>query len=219
MSALVAIEGLDGAGKRTLTTALTAELERCGARVTQLAFPRYSEDIHAELASDALHGRLGDLADSVYAMTLLFALDRRGAREAIEKLLATHDVVLADRYLASNAAYSAARLGQGADGEFVEWLRALELDRFGLRAPDLQVLLDVDAETAQGRAEHRESVESDRARDSYESDGGLQRRCLEVYRELAVRNWVSPWHVVAGTTEGTEAEAKRLGQLIYATDR
>jgi dTMP kinase len=191
------IEGLDGAGKRTLADKLTAEL---GGSVGRLAFPRYGVDVHADLVRDALHGRLGDLADSVHGMAMLFALDRRGAAEDIRADLARHDVVLLDRYVASNAAYGAARLHQDARGRFVEWVREIEIDRFGLPVPDLQLLLRVSPELAATRSAHRERTESDRARDDWESDGGLQARCAAVYDQLAEDGWLSPWHTVDGTS-------------------
>lgn len=190
------IEGLDGAGKRTFAAALTAALTRRGKSVAQLAFPRYGADVHADLARDALHGELGDLVESVHGMAVLFALDRRGAREAMLANLGVYDVVLLDRYLASNAAYGAARLGQSATGEFVRWAHDLEVTRFGLPLPDLQLLLDVPVTVAVERAEHRESTEADRSRDAFESDAALQARCAEVYRELAATGWLTPWLVV-----------------------
>ena len=52
---LVVVEGLDGAGKNTLTTRLVAELGARGLSVGRLAFPRYGT-LHADLAADALHG-------------------------------------------------------------------------------------------------------------------------------------------------------------------
>ncbi|WP_189225608.1 dTMP kinase [Saccharothrix coeruleofusca] len=200
MGKLVVIEGLDGAGKRTLTKALTDALAARGARVTTGAFPRYGEDVHADLVDDALHGRLGDLTDSVHGMSVLYALDRRGAADRIRADLDSYDVVLLDRYIASNAAYGAARLRQRADGGFVEWVRALEVDRFRLPLPDLQLLLRVPVEVAADRAAHREATE-DRDRDVYESDGGLQQRCGAVYDELAAAGWLSPWEVVDGTAD------------------
>ena len=51
--------------------------------------------------------------------------------------------MLVDRYVASNAAYGAARLHQDAGGEFVAWVRALEIERFGVPVPDRQLLLAV----------------------------------------------------------------------------
>jgi dTMP kinase len=197
---LIVIEGLDGAGKRTMADKLTAALAERGATVGRLAFPRYGEDVHADLVSEALHGRLRDLADSVHGMAVLFALDRHGAVADIRARLADHDVVLLDRYVASNAAYGAARLHQDAGGQFVAWVRALEIDRLGLPVPDLHLLLRVSPELAATRSAHRERTESARERDTWESDGGLQARCAAVYDQLAAAGWLSPWRVVDGSS-------------------
>lgn len=192
------IEGLDGAGKRTLANGLTEALHARGKTVTSHAFPRYGQSVHADLVRDALYGRIGDLSDSVYGMAVLYALDRRGAADQIRKDLAEHDVVLLDRYVASNAAYNAARLHQDEHGEFVEWVRALEIDRFGLPVPDLHLLLRVPVEVAAERAARREQDDDTRARDIYESNGDLQARCGVVYDGLANINWLAPWQVVDG---------------------
>jgi dTMP kinase len=196
---MVAIEGLDGAGKRTLSDALCTALDAKGAVVARFAFPRYDADVHAELAREALYGRLGDLAASVHGMALLFALDRRGAAAELRAAVAEHDVVLVDRYVASNAAYGAARLHQDADGGFVDWDRALEIERFGIPVPDHQLLVAVPRAVAAARAVHRERTEAGRARDAYEADAGLQERTGAVYAQLAERSWLSPWSVVDGT--------------------
>jgi len=209
MGRLVVIEGLDGAGKRTLVDGLCAAL--AGVHVARFAFPRYDHDVHAELARDALHGRLGDVAASVHAMALLFALDRRAAAGELRRALSTSDVVLVDRYVASNAAYGAARLHEGADDGFVAWVRALEVDRFGIPLPDLQVLLSVPEAVAAARAAERERTEPGRDRDTYESDGALQERTSGVYRRLAAAVWLSPWEVVDGVAEvDAAALARRL---------
>jgi dTMP kinase len=195
---LVVIEGLDGAGKNTLTRRLLDVLSALGVRTTTVAFPRYDADVHAELARDALHGRLGDVADSVYAMAVLFALDRRAAADDLRAAVAGHDLVLVDRYVASNAAYGAARLHQGACGEFVAWVHALEIGRFGLPVPDRHLLLDVPRAVAAERAAHRERTQPGRTRDRYESDADLQDRTADVYRELAAAGWLAPWTVLDG---------------------
>lgn len=200
MGKLVVIEGLDGAGKRTLAKALTDGLAARGAKVVTGAFPRYDEDVHAQLVRDALHGRLGDLTDSVHGMSVLYALDRRDASAKIRADLDQYDVVLLDRYIASNAAYGAARLREHADGEFVAWVKALEVDRFGCPVPDLHLLLRVPVDVAADRAAHREATEQ-RERDLYESDDDLQTRCAAVYDELAAAHWLSPWEVVDGKVE------------------
>jgi dTMP kinase len=194
---LIAIEGVDGAGKHTLTQGLRTAFATAGKSVATLAFPRYGNSVHADLAAEALHGGHGDLSSSVYAMAVLFALDRAGASAEIERLSADHDVVILDRYVASNAAYSAARLHQGVDGEVVAWLRELEFERLGNPAPDWQVLLAVPTELAAQRAQRRADADAARARDAYERDDGLQRRTNEAYAALAAAQWGGRW-VVAG---------------------
>lgn len=198
------IEGVDGAGKNTLANGLRAAFENAGKSVATLAFPRYGASVTADVAAEALRGQHGDLADSVYAMAMLFALDRAGAKDQIDELRGSHDVVLLDRYVASSAAYSAARLYQDAAGEVVEWVRQLEFDRLGLPAPDWQVLLDVPAELAAQRARQREEHDSARARDSYERDDDLQRRTGEVYRGLARAGFGGRWQLVPPTVSPAE---------------
>lgn len=206
---LIAIEGVDGAGKRTLTNGLRAAFESAGKSIATLAFPRYHASIPADLAAEALHGAHGDLSSSVYAMAVLFALDRAGACEEIDHLGAAYDVVILDRYVASNAAYSAARLHQGADGEVVEWVRNLEFERLRLPRPDWQILLDVPTELAALRALRRAETDADRARDSYERDDGLQRRTGEVYAALAAGDWCGRWSVA-----GPEVDAAALAGTL-----
>jgi dTMP kinase len=194
---LIVIEGLDGAGKRTLADGLTAALD---GRVARLAFPRYGESVHADLIRDGLHGRLGGLSHEVYGMAMLFALDRHGAAPAIRAALAANDVVLLDRYVASNAAFGAARLHQDARGEFVAWVRGLEIERLALPVPDAHLLLRVPVDVAASRSAHRSRVEQDRGRDTWESDADLQARVAAVYDGLAKDDWLAPWHVVDGTS-------------------
>jgi len=198
---MIAIEGVDGSGKRTLTEGLRLALAAQGRSVATLAFPRYGDSVTADLAREALHGAHGDLAGSVYAMAVLFALDRAAARDRIAALRAGHDVLILDRYVASNAAYCAARLHQDADGDMVDWVGGLEYGRLGLPEPDLQILLDVGVEVAAARARRRAGEEADRARDAYERDDGLQSRTAAVYSGLAAAQWHGRWSVAGPDTE------------------
>ena len=146
-----------------------------------VAFPRYDADVHAELARDALHGRLGDLADSVHAMAVLFALDRRAAAPTAAAAAAEHDLVVVDRYVASNAAYGAARLHQDACGEFVAWVPDLEIGRFDLPFPTGTCCWTCPV-PSRPSAPRTVSDRAGRERDRYESDAGLQDRTGAVYR-------------------------------------
>jgi len=194
---LIVIEGLDGSGKRTLTTALAQQARAAGIAIATMAFPRYGADVHADLVRDALYGRLGDLSDSVYGPALLFALDRRAAAGEIRNLVADHDLVVLDRYVSSNAAYGAARLG-GPDvpTDFPQWVLDLEIVRFGGPVPDRQVLLATPVSVAAQRASGRAEGDDARALDRFEADAGLQTRTGEMYRRLAEQGFLSPWTVL-----------------------
>lgn len=210
MATFITVEGLDGAGKHTLVDGLKRQWESDGVRVATIAFPRYGESIHADLAAEALRGGHGDVTESAYAMALLFALDRRDAVHTLKVLLDLNDVVVADRYVASNAAYTAARLAEESPGAAVaatEWVRALEFDRFGLPVPDWQLFLGVPVDVAAHRAVSRAASDASRERDRYERDAALQERVDEAYRGLAAAQWVSPWRVLSGEQEpGLAAE-------------
>lgn len=209
---LITIEGVDGAGKNTLSKSLARAWEEAGVDAVRLGFPRYGESVHADLAAEALHGEHGDLAESVYAMAAMFALDRHDAAHELRRLVNRHDVVLLDRYVASNAAYSAARLLQGAGGPVVEWIRALEFDRFAVPIPTVQLLLAVTVEVAAARAKSRAEQDASRERDSYERDDSLQRRTAAVYSELAANHWVSPWVVVDDSTDVNRLAARLVNE-------
>lgn len=192
---LIAVEGIDGAGKNTLVTAVRKQLEERGISTTSMGFPAYGLTLFADLADDALHGKLGDTPESAWAMALLFALDRRDRREAIVTAMSDYDVVILDRYVASNAAYSWART---QDRDIVDWIESTEFGKFELPLPDVQVSLGTSVELAAERAQHREANDESRTRDVYERDSTLQTRTSEAYCAFAEEGWVSPWLVSSG---------------------
>lgn len=190
---IIAFEGIDGAGKHTLVQAIIRQLGQSEGidSVATMSFPRYEESIHAQLAADALHGKMGDLVDSAHGMAVMFALDRAWAGEELRQWASsTSDVLLLDRYVASNAAYTSARTGRVADRE---WVAELEFERFGLPRPALQVLVDTQPETARERAAKRESEDATRTRDKYERDTSLQDATYAAYVDMAEGNWEGRW--------------------------
>ena len=147
---------------------------------------------------------MGDLVDSAHGMATLFALDRYGAREVLDRYADSDEVLLLDRYVASNAAYTAARLKN--DAAF-DWVYDLEFGQLGLPVPHLQVLLETSVDEASIRAQQREALvdeasiraqkreayDATRTRDAYEKDGELQDRTFAAYQQLAAKQWASPW--------------------------
>ncbi|CAO5156767.1 Thymidylate kinase [Frankia sp. AiPs1] len=211
---IIAIEGVDGAGKNTLTGRLVERLTDAGRRVATLAYPRYT----AEPLGPAMRGLLtgdaglGAVAASPRATALMFALDRAASRPALDAVLAAHEVVLLDRYVASNAAYGAARLPAAERATFPAWIADLEFGTLALPAPDLQVLLRVPTAQAGADATARAGADPDRPRDAFEADDGLQARCARNYEDLAARSWMSPWLIV-DRESGVESILRWLGTL------
>lgn len=203
---LVSIEGIDGAGKNTLVNRLRTELDR---EFPVLSFPRYADSIHAQLAQDALYGRMGDMTDSAYAMATLFALDRHGVREQLAAAAAQPDILLLDRYVASNAAYSAARLG---DDAVMDWVYDLEFGKLNLPKPRLQVFLDTAVEVAADRAQQRAAADATRERDRYERDADLQANTAAAYRRLAEREWAGQWIATADTDRIIQVIKELIGK-------
>lgn len=183
---IIAVEGIDGAGKRTLVEQLAQPLQ-----AATLAFPRYAESAPAQLAQAALHGKMGDMTDSPYAMAAMFALDRHGVVDLLLRYADSPDeTIILDRYTASNAAYTWARTGEKTA---VAWVEHLEFERLGLPRPDLQVLVDTAPDVAAARAVAREARDDARVRDRYERDVALQHATYAAYQELGQCNWVSQW--------------------------
>lgn len=166
---LIALEGIDGAGKSTLRDALAAELRR----------RRYSVALHRE-PSDA---KLGELAQSVsrddpWTGAVYFTVDRYLARPGLERALARSDVVLADRSFYSTLAY------QGSALPLRERRRLAELERTATRRPDRVVLLELPPKVALRRLGSRA-----RARGPLEARRTLERVARE-YRRLAGPRWI-----------------------------
>jgi len=150
---LITIEGLDGAGKSTLASALAGGLAARGASVELLREP----------GGVAVSERIRDLVKdprlevSPRAEALLYAAARAQlVQERIEPLLEEGTVVLLDRFIDSSLAYQGAGRALG-----VEEVRAINLFATGLLVPDRTLLLRITP--AQGRArQHERALEPDR---------------------------------------------------------
>ncbi len=192
---IVAIEGIDGAGKGTLGRALEARAEAAGLRVARLSFPRYEETRFAVLIGQYLNGRLGGLDDvSPRFAALLYAGDRMESRDLLLRLGARNDLVILDRYVASNLAYNAAKLAPGERDGFVDWLAEVEFEIFELPRPDLTCLLATPPEIADSLVAQKPARSyTEMTRDLHEADRGYMARVAEVYERLAREERDSPW--------------------------
>jgi dTMP kinase len=145
----IAIEGIDGSGKRTQIELLGNALERRGISYACFSFPRYDSSF-GQLAASYLNGEFGPLERvDPHFSALLFAGDRFESKGELEAAMASGKVVLADRYIASNLAHQSARVGPQRREEFSSWLKRLEYGIYGLPAEDLVIYLRLPTAKAQ----------------------------------------------------------------------
>jgi dTMP kinase len=203
---IVAVEGIDGAGKHTLTVGLAEAIRQRGGSVAIFEYPRYDDPPLGPLIRALLAGEpaLASLRDNPVASALLFALDRAGSSPQLTECAAQHDCVLIDRYIASNAVYTAARLPAGdTQSAFLDWIVETEVDQLGIARPDLQVLVNSPVDEARSGVQSRASI-VDRPADTFETDQELQARCAELFLALATRRWLSEWLVVPRSADLAE---------------
>lgn len=184
MSFLVAIEGIDGSGKGTQAELLAARGRAEGLRVATFSFPRYGANAFSRLIGDYLNGALGEVPPELPA--LLYAGDRFAAREELAEALAEHDLVLLDRYVASNLAHQAANAAPGRRRALLDWIVEIEHGLYALPRPDLTVLLELPV--ARAREQVRRKAPrgyTALAEDVLEGAEAHLEAAAAVYRELA----------------------------------
>lgn len=144
---LITIEGLDGTGKTTLSTALGEALSARGLPVTRLREPggvALSERIRALVADP-------DAVIAPHAEALLFAAARAQlCVERLEPLLAEGQWVILDRFVDSSLAY------QGGGRELgVDAIARINAFATADRAPDRTLLMRLDRATGRTRLADR----------------------------------------------------------------
>ena len=141
---LVAIEGIDGSGKGTQAQMLLERASEVGYTTALLSFPQYQVTQSSKWIAEYLKGDFGEL-DEVPPLFagMMFALDRYESKNQIMRSLNEHDLVIMDRYVASNLAYQGARIANDDRSKFVDRLLKLEYEIYGLPKPELTLFLDM----------------------------------------------------------------------------
>src|SRR5712692_10279866 len=188
----IAIEGIDGSGKRTQIDLLSHALEARGVAHVRYSFPRY-ESSFGRLVARYLNGEFGRLdAVDAHLSALLFAGDRFESKAELEAALAEGKTVLADRYIGSNLAHQTERVAPAQREEFLSWLKRLEYGIYGLPVEDLVLYLRVPAAEAH-RLVGLKSARNYTARrhDLQEADLRHLEQAAEIYDRLVTEpNWV-----------------------------
>ena len=210
---LIAIEGIDGAGKGTQAKLLRDRLTNDGYRVESISFPQYDNTVSGSLLREYLRGDLGPM-ESVHPKfaALAFATDRMESRMLLHAKFNDSDVVIADRYTASNIAHQSARRPLLADRESLKaWITKLENDFSHPSKADLTFLVDIPVCVAIERIQLRYKG-TEKKPDLHESRPEYLMTVREVYLDLARS---LGWTVINGTLP-PEAVAKKIHEQSIA---
>lgn len=216
MGFLLAIEGADGAGKATASALVVEHLLGAGRSACVISFPRYTETVGGWALGAMLAGNLPRPVSPKAAATL-YALDRMESRDVLMAALDAHEVVVFDRYIASNMAYQAAQVPADEAAAMMEWIAALETGAFALPAPDLSIYLDTPAAIARGLIlKKRKRSYTDDAFDAYEADTGLQDRVRANYAAMVEARILGDWRRVSTVEDGASRPPSDIAAEIVA---
>jgi dTMP kinase len=187
MCLFVAIEGIDGSGKGTQAALLQSRLTSDGDAVDVVSFPRYGQTRFGRAVGNYLNGEFGAL-ETVHPLlaSLLFSGDRFESKALIDEALRENDVLICDRYVASNVAHQCARLEGDERQSLRSWIEQTEYEVYGLPRADLTVLFDLPASAAQELVAGKPPRDyTSHIADIHEADQQYLERVRETYCELA----------------------------------
>jgi len=195
---LVAIEGIDGSGKGTQAKKLLDRFRNLRCTCELISFPRYQATHSSKMVAAYLNGQFGDLSQipPAFAATL-FALDRMESREYLEEMCRSHELVIVDRYVASNLAYQSTRISQPERSLFIDWLYDLEFGAYGLPKPDVTIFLNIPVVTSQELVARKDTrAYTEDVYDLHERDSEYLSRVRESYLRLIETQRIDHCHVI-----------------------
>lgn len=162
---IIEIEGLDKSGKNTVTERLYEYFISKGLKVEKSSFHRYDTPT-GKLIQAWLYGQYDVDTETI---KLIMVADKQAQQMWFKELeLKGVDILLLDRYYASNLVYS-----KNEDVD-IDWIYAIQSQ---LRKPDISVLLDISAETSISRkGQHGEN-------DRYEKNLVFLKQVRKTYLE------------------------------------
>lgn len=207
------IEGNDGVGKTTQINRLRGQLEVEGFTVNQVKFPRYDSP-GGHFAKHYLDGSYGSLDEvGPRLASVLFAVDRFDSKLELEAAAASGQLVLADRYVASNLAHQGSKIDDsGQRREFFEWLVEFEYDLLNIPRPAVNLILLVDVAVSRRLRADRDLRLGPESH--IHASDGHQEKTYRVFRELCQ---LFPGEFVSiDCQEGQQLKSEEeIGHLVY----
>lgn len=214
-SVFIVIEGTDGAGKGTQVGLLKEKLKQLKIAFKVIDFPRYEDNAYGKLVGKYLKGEIQKFGGiNPYLLTLAYAGDRALAREQMNEWIKDGNLVIANRYLHSNVAYSIARLPEDIRDEFIRWNYDLEYNTNGIPKEELVILLYIDPEVAQKNIEQKgeRGYMGGKGKDIHEKDLQYQKDVANAYLYLSKR--YLHWKVINCASNGKMRTPEDIHQEI-----
>lgn len=183
----IVIEGTDGSGKTEQFKRLLKRLRNQGYTVKTVDFPQHGKP-SAYFVKQYLNGKYGTWKQvGPYKACIFYALDRYEIAANIKKWLAQGNIVLANRYVASNLGHQGVKIKNKLSRErFFQWNNNLEYKVLNIPKPDINLFLHMPARIAYelvGRKGAREYLGS-KKRDIHEQDINHLKIAEKVYLEI-----------------------------------
>jgi len=216
---LIDIEGIDGSGKGTQSKLLCDRLAREGIAAQVISFPRYDSTFFGKMVGEFLNGRFGTLdAVDPFLAALLFAGDRLESKAMLAEALAKNQVVVLDRYVASNVAHQAAKRDGAERTALIERILHVEFEINALPQPDLVWLLDLPVSVAQKLiAKKSPRSYTEKSADIQEADAVYLEKVREVYHALAQNN--PRWRIVPSCDGNRLRTVSEIAEKIWEVVR
>ena len=214
MGKLIVFEGTDGSGKSTQFKRLCEKLEREGVPFQRLVFPQYSEPSSALLRM-YLGGEFGSHPSDVnaYAASTFYAVDRYASWKKVwGEYYEKGGLILADRYITSNAVHQASKVPESEREDFFRWLEDFECGKLGLPKADLVLYMDMPTEKAVELLRARENATNTHA-DIHEVDTEYLKTCRTT--ALAAAEFYGWRRVTCVNGQGKVRSMEDIGDEIW----